>query len=246
MTKLSLKAIDLAYAVKSSKILFRNVSFEYSPGDIICLLGNNGAGKSTLLKVCAGILDASVGEISLNQANKNSFGEKEDVKVTSWLPQHLGRPENFNVIEFITLNELLYNKFRYLSGDLAIDYNEILREFDLMHLKKTELVALSGGEWKRVQLARMWASKAKVLLLDEPESDLDIRHKQDLIYKCKLYALENQSIIFITTHDLFFAKEIANKICALNDGLWVWNSDSDFFWRSNIVQKLYGIRSTIE
>jgi len=246
MTPIFLKSLDLAYAVKSGKILFRNVSFEFTGGDIICLLGNNGAGKSTLLKVCAGLLEPSYGQVSLLKSQDDLLKSHKNRKSISWLPQQLIRPENFNVIEFISLSDFLNRNTSYLSNELSIDYDNILRDFDLMHLKNTELVDLSGGEWKRVQLARIWASKAKVLFLDEPESDLDARHKHDLIYKCKLYARENQSIIFITSHDLFFAREIANKICALSDGLWVWNSDSDFFWRSNILQKLYGIRNSLE
>ena len=245
MKKLSIKANDLSYAVSPSKILFRNVCFDYSDGDIICLLGNNGAGKSTLLKVCAGLLEATSGKIDITSTNNTTYSDFEKENAVSWLPQQLFRPENFNVIEFLSLNDILFSKNNILYDKNLVDYKGILRDFELSHLEKRELIELSGGEWKRVQLARIWAKKAKVLFLDEPESDLDVSHKEELIFKCKLYARENNSIIFITTHDLLFAKEIANKICALSDGLWVWNSESDIFWKSNIIQKLYGIRKLL-
>jgi ABC-type cobalamin/Fe3+-siderophores transport system ATPase subunit len=245
MSNISIKANDLAYATKTSKILFRNVCFEYFGGDIICLLGNNGAGKSTLLKVCAGLLEATYGEIFLQNDGKISLNYFEKDYLMSWLPQQLIRPDNFNVIEFLSLNEIFYNKNNKICNKNLIDYKRILRDFEVSHLEKRELIELSGGEWKRVQLARIWSKKAKVLFLDEPESDLDISHKQELIYKCQSYARQNNSIIFITTHDLFFAKEVANKICSLSDGLWVWNSKADIFWESNIIQKLYGIRKLL-
>lgn len=244
MSNISIKANDLAYATKTSKILFRNVCFEYFGGDIICLLGNNGAGKSTLLKVCAGLLEASYGEIFLlKSVGQIPLNYSEYSNIISWLSQQLDRPNNFKVIEFLSLNEFFYNKNSILCDKKRIYYKGILNDFELSHLEKRELSELSGGEWKRIQLARIWAKKSRILFLDEPENDLDIRYKQELIYKCKSYAKQNNSIIFITTHDLFFAKEVANKICALSDGLWVWNSDADIFWESNIIQKLYGIRN---
>lgn len=240
-----IKANDLAYASKMNKILFQNVCFEYSGGDIICLLGNNGAGKSTLLKVCAGILEPTYGEILFTNGSGILLNDLRKENLLSWLSQYLQRPENFNVVEFLSLNERSCYNNSGLSKKNKIDFQAILRDFDLLHLEKRELIELSGGEWKRVQLARIWAEKAKILFLDEPESDLDISHKQQLIHKCKQYAQQNNSTIFMTTHDLFFAKEVANKICALSEGLWVWNSDADIFWKSNIIQKLYGIRKTL-
>jgi ABC-type cobalamin/Fe3+-siderophores transport system ATPase subunit len=245
MSNLVIKANDLAYATNFSKILFRNVNFEYFGGDIICLLGNNGSGKSSLLKVCAGLLEATYGKLHIQYTHKIYSNHYTENNIMSWLPQQLGRPADFNVIEFLNLSGIFINKNKVLYNKNLIDYSSILRDFEVSHLEKRELIELSGGEWKRVQLARIWAKKARILFLDEPESDLDISHKLGLIERCKLYALQNNSIIFIATHDLLFAKEVANKICALSDALWVWNSEADVFWGANIIQKLFGVRKLL-
>ncbi|APJ04997.1 ABC transporter ATP-binding protein [Silvanigrella aquatica] len=228
MSSISLKAKHLAYALDSSKILFRNVCFEYKGGDIVCLLGHNGAGKSTLLKVCAGVLSPSNGNLVFYN---NLLPYQNGI---SWLPQQLSRPENFNVTEFLNLQPMA--SLNIESGNL-----HILDDFGIHSLNEMELTELSGGEWKRVQLARIWSHKAKWLFLDEPESDLDWNYKEELIYNCKLYAQQNNAIIFMTTHDLYFAKKVANKICALSDGIWVWDSSADVFWNSKIIHKLYGV-----
>lgn len=241
MRNVILKANSISYYTEDYKCLFRNVSFEYFGGDIICLLGNNGAGKSTLLKVCAGLLQPDLGDISINIANEiNSMKISKDSSI-SWLPQSLTRPQNFNVLEFLSLNRIYFNKNKLLNDKNIVDYEAILSDFNILHLRKRELIDLSGGEWKRVQLARIWAQKSKVVLLDEPDNDLDLSYKQDLIYNCKLFSRKNNSIIFIITHDILFAKEVANKICVLNNSLWVWNSNAELFWSLYVFKKVFGI-----
>ena len=77
--------------------------------------------------------------------------------------------------------------------------------------------------------------------MDEPDSDLDLKYKYLLIEYCKNYVKENKAILFLITHDLNFAKNIATKICALKEGLWVWDSNAMNFWDSKIINKLYDL-----
>jgi ABC-type multidrug transport system ATPase subunit len=197
----------------------------------VCVLGNNGAGKSTFLKLCAGLLSPTYGSIIFNHFSISDILKKKSHFSISWLPQQLRRAENFNVIEFLSLNNKDVRKF-----------DPILEEFDLSFLRNKELSALSAGEWKRVQLGKIWLKTSALLCLDEPDSDLDVNYKIGLRDKCRRYAFENQAIVFIVTHDLDFAKEVANKICALSQGLLVWNSSAELFWKGNFLSKLYGLK----
>ncbi len=239
MKNIEINAFNLAYQWNSSKIIFRNVQFSYQEGDIICLLGNNGAGKSTLLKICAGILKPSQGSLAILQNGKVLKENDKIIKMLSWLPQQLNRPEHFSVKEFLALQSI-FSERKLLDVQENFIYRE-LKKFDIAHLYEAELKQLSGGEWKRVQLARIWLQEAKIIFMDEPDSDLDLKYKHLLIEYCKNYAKENKAIIFLITHDLNFARNIATKICALKDGLWVWNSHADKFWDSKIINKLYDL-----
>ncbi|WGL61360.1 ABC transporter ATP-binding protein [Pigmentibacter sp. JX0631] len=233
MKKISIFAKDLAYAVNSSNIIFRNVSFNYQEGDIICLLGNNGAGKSTLFKVCSNILKPTFGEYVIKEDNNVLQTNIEKIKYVKWLPQNLTRPENFRVNEFLTLDYSL-NKSNVEESKI-----EFLKNLDISHLLYTDLNKLSGGEWKKVQLTRIWRTNSRIIFMDEPDSDLDVKNKYLLKEFCLEYAKKNRAIIFMITHDLNFAKIIANKVCAIKNGLWIWNSEAENFWNSRTVEKLY-------
>ena len=235
MKKISIFAKDLAYAINSSNIIFRNVNFNYKEGDIICLLGSNGAGKSTLLKVGSNILEPTFGEYDIIEDNIVLQSKETKIKIVKWLPQNLARPENFRVNEFLTLDfSLQYNSVEDIK-------TESLKDLEISHLLFTDLDKLSGGEWKKVQLTRIWLTNSRIIFMDEPDSDLDVKNKYFLKEFCLEYVRRNKAILFLITHDLNFAKSIANKICAIKNGLWIWNSEAEHFWSSNLKEKLYDI-----
>jgi ABC-type cobalamin/Fe3+-siderophores transport system ATPase subunit len=209
--------------------ILRNISFEFEASGIICLLGNNGAGKSTLLKTCAGILEPDFGALSLNQLNVHHMDEKQRAQKIGWLAQSLARCEDVSVHEFMNL-----------SSSHFLEESKLLNLFDLSKLRHQDILHLSGGEWKRLQLARLWKEKSQILLLDEPDSDLDPYYKKKVIKLCKQYVKENNAIVLVSTHDIFFAREIATRICVMSNGLLVWNSEASEFWNSDVIRSVYG------
>lgn len=209
--------------------ILRNISFEFEASGIICLLGNNGAGKSTLLKTCAGILEPDFGVLSLNQFNVHHMDEKHRAQKIGWMAQSLPRCEDLSVYEFMNL-----------SSSHSLEGTKFLDLFDLTRLRHQDVLHLSGGEWKRLQLARLWQEKPQILLLDEPDSDLDPYYKKKVVKLCKQYVKENNAIVLVSTHDIFFAREIATWICVMSNGLLVWNSGASEFWNSNAICSVYG------
>lgn len=209
--------------------ILRNISFEFAMPGIICLLGNNGAGKSTLLKTCAGILEPDFGTLSFNQLNVHHMDEKQRAQKIGWLAQSLVRCEDLSVHEFMNLSSLSF-----------FEESELLNLFELSKLKQHDILNLSGGEWKRLQLARLWKEKPQILLLDEPDSDLDPYYKKKVVKLCKQYVKANNAIVLVSTHDIFFAREIATQICVMSNGLLVWNSEASEFWNSDVIRSVYG------
>lgn len=223
-------AQELSYAAVRApyRSLICNMSFEFQGPQVICLLGNNGAGKSTLLKACAGILKLDSGALFLNQTKVSQMSTQRRSEEIGWLAQNLVRCENMRVHEFMELN--------FCHPDVP----SILNLFGLNSFLKTEISLLSGGEWKRLQLARLWQRPYSILLLDEPDADLDPYHKRKLVDLCKKYSQEQYAIVFVSTHDIFFAREIATQVCVVKDGLLVWDSPADEFWKSNVLRNVYG------
>lgn len=217
------------YFNNNDTFFLKNINFSFKTGEIICILGNNGSGKSTFLKVCAGILKPSCGTVTLDRKNIHTLADEERAKLVAWQPQSLSTPYNMTLAEFMKLTP-------------GYNCEELLKLFEIEKLKDKNISAFSGGEWKRSQLARLWQSNAKLVLLDEPDSDLDLRHKKKLVHFCKNYVQQNKAIMAIVTHDIVFAKEVADRVCALSEGYLVWNSRSDEFWNTKVINKIFSTK----
>lgn len=225
---------------EQASCLLKNISCEFSGPQIICLLGNNGSGKSTLLKICAGILEPSQGTVFLNDQNIFQLDRKQRARDIVWQPQNLRRPYQMTVSEFMELTSPTQNG--YLVSSSYFSFQEALQAFEIEEFKNQNVENISGGEWKRVQLARIWQSNYKLVLLDEPDSDLDLRHKKKLVHFCQQYVLKNNAVLIIATHDIIFANELADTVCALANGYLVWNSKSDDFWKTKVVNKVFSTK----
>ncbi len=227
--------------------LLKNINFSITGGQIVCLLGNNGSGKSTLLRLCAGLLKPSYGDIFLNDLDIFKLQDEERAKLIAWLPQNLSRPYSMTQSEFMDLTQLpvsscmssrgLPTSSPCLTGGSNLE--KFLELFEVERFKYKQISTLSGGEWKRTQLARLWQTNCRFMLLDEPDGDLDLRHKKKLSRLCKQYVHQNNTIMLIVTHDIVFAREVADKIFALADGHLVWNSHQSEFWNSKIINKIF-------
>jgi len=209
--------------------ILKNISFFWQSPQVVCLLGHNGSGKTSFLKACAGLVPLDQGKIQLNGVSCMEKNAAWRALKISWLAQNLSRCENFKTQDFLLLGA---SKNRPLVFEKDV--------FDVQALLSQQITSLSGGEWKRVQLARIWQNKSKILLLDEPDSDLDPKQKKRLGFLCKQYVHENQAIVIVATHDILFARTFATTICLMHKGTLVWNSCAHSFWKTSLCEQFYG------
>ena len=220
---------DVSFSYSSTCIL-KKINIEILPGDVVVLLGNNGAGKSTLLKMCAGLLKASSGRVTLLQKNLNTLDLQQCAEKVVYLPQHLMRPEHFPVWQFMQFGSHAKEQIK-----------NALDEFDAQQFVDRDCFTLSGGEWLRVQLARIFVQPAKVILLDEPSAGLDLEHVGFLARRCRLKAQSEQCGIVISTHDLTFALAVATKIFILDQGQCVWNEAVELLPYTGVLERLFHV-----
>ncbi len=177
------------------KQVFSNLSLEIKEGEILCVLGASGSGKTTLLNILAGLIDFE-GSIEASQ---------ERVGYVFQEPR---------LISSLTVEQNL--QYACPSSEEKID--EILRKTELIHVKNAYPNTLSGGEKKRVAIARAFLCSAPLLLLDEPFSSLDtplkIRLSQVFF---KLWKEQRQTVVFVT-HDIEEACMLAHRVVVLKDG----------------------------
>ena len=210
MGKVTLKNISHKFDKEN---VLNNINLEIQDGELFTLLGPSGCGKTTLLRIIAGFIKPSIGEVYLSEQNiTNVSPEKRDIGIVF---QNYALFSHMSVYENITYGL----KIKKLSKQQIVETaNNYLDLVGLYEYKERKIDELSGGQQQRVALARSLAVEPKVLLLDEPLSNLDaaLRDKmRDEIHR--LQKTLNITTVFIT-HDQREALSISDRIAVFNYG----------------------------
>lgn len=210
MGKVTLKNISHKFDKEN---VLNNINLEIQDGELFTLLGPSGCGKTTLLRIIAGFIKPSVGEVYLSDENiTNVSPEKRDIGIVF---QNYALFSHMSVYENITYGLKIKKLSKRQIVDTANNYLELVGLYDYKDRKIDEL---SGGQQQRVALARSLAVEPKVLLLDEPLSNLDaaLRDKmRDEIHR--LQKTLKITTVFIT-HDQREALSISDRIAVFNFG----------------------------
>ncbi|MCL1892682.1 MAG: ABC transporter ATP-binding protein [Holophagaceae bacterium] len=170
-----------------------NVSLEILPGECVGILGPNGAGKSTLLKAMSGLLKAT-GNVIWQGRILDHIPFIERGRILAWLGQESAVEFAFPVRDVVAQGRFAHND----DGQLV---DEAMDALDIVHLAKRPVTELSGGERRRVFLARALATGAPLQLWDEPASSLDVRHALE-VYALARRLATNGSSILVSLHDI--------------------------------------------
>jgi iron complex transport system ATP-binding protein len=208
---------DLAVDLDGTAIL-HGVSCEVGAGGWLGLIGPNGAGKTTLLRAVAGLLPYR-GEVLLDGAGTRSLSGRDRARLIAYMPQEPVLPPDMAVAEYVLLGRTPY--VRFLGGPGSSDREAAARAADRLGVDRfagRRLASLSGGERKRVVLARALAQEPKVLLLDEPTASLDIGHQQQVLDLVDELRRTEGLTVLSTLHDLTSAGQYAGQLVLLHEG----------------------------
>jgi len=198
--------------------LFRGLDLAAEPGRIWSLVGPNGSGKSTLLRCLAGLRAPDEGEVFIDQQPLTALrGPQRAVRV-AYLPQLTPLYHDLEVHQLVMLGRAPHlSRWR---GPSAEDQHRVERSLERVwarDLAGRRVSTLSGGERQRVMLARLLATDATVLLLDEPTTSLDIGHALRLLDLCRTLADDGAAII-LAMHELDLARRVCDHAVCLGAG----------------------------
>ena len=210
----TLEITNLTKIIKK-RVILKNVSVKVEPQEIVALLGPNGAGKTTMFSIVLGILNPTQGKVIFNNKVINELPihirAKEGI---SYLPQSRSIFRGLTVEENIRAVAEVAIKDQDKEDELV---EHLLNEFKIAHLRTASALSLSGGEARRVEIARCLTTSPKVLLLDEPFAALDPIAIIEL--KEMLKHLREKGIsIFITDHNVKETLDIVDRAYILNSG----------------------------
>ena len=198
-----------------NKQVVRNISLSINRGEIVGLLGPNGAGKTTTFYIIVGLIKPDTGEIYMENIDVSNLPiYLRGQKGISYLPQEASIFRGMNVEDnLMSIIEIIEkNKDKH-----QIILENLLNEFDIQHVRKSKSIVLSGGERRRLEIARTLASNPKYLLLDEPLTGIDPVSIEEI--KIIIKKLKNKNIgVLITDHNVRETLKIVDKVYIVNEG----------------------------
>lgn len=241
MRELILHTRDLAVGY-GGKALIDDIALTVRPGEILTLIGPNGAGKSTILKTITRQLKPVAGAIWLDGKALSGLPERDLARTMSILMTERVDPERMTCEDVVSAGRYPY------TGRLGIlsaqDRAQVAVAMELVHvsdLRDREFSQISDGQRQRVMLARAICQEPKVLLLDEPTSYLDVRHKLELLAILKELALKQKVAVVMTLHELDLAQKASDKILCVRQGqIDRYGTPEEIFSRG-YIQQLYDI-----
>lgn len=220
------------------------VSLDIPTGGITALVGPNGAGKSTLLTMIGRLLGMDEGMITVGNLDVSTAKSADLARVFSVL-----RQEN-HFITRLTVRQLVgFGRFPYNKGRLTKKDDEIISNyisfFELEDLQNRYLDELSGGQRQRAYVAMVLAQETDHVLLDEPLNNLDIAHSVQMMSLLRRAADEFGRTIVVVLHDLNFAAQYADAICAVKDGRVFAHGEVEDVMRNDILTELFNTPITV-
>ena len=212
-----LRADCVSYAVQD-KALVSKVGVDLGPGEMLAIVGPNGAGKSTLCALLAGDLAPMEGEVEVCGRAVRATKPAALARLRSMLSQHTPLRFPFTAREVALMGR--HPHIPRWRSPTETDYalaEGAMQSTQVLHLADRLYSTLSGGEQRRVSLARVLAQDTPVVLLDEPTAALDIGHQQLVMSLCRQLANDGRAVLAVL-HDLNLAGAYADRIMVMSEG----------------------------
>jgi iron complex transport system ATP-binding protein len=209
---------DLTFQYRSTPTLTK-VSLKLQESETLGMVGPNGSGKTTLLKCLNKILEPKQGTIMLDQQAIKKMSRLQVAKHIGYVPQSsVGDQETLLVFDMVMMGRRPHIAWQSSDKDTEKVW-EALKMMGIEHLSMRNFFEISGGEQQRVLIARSLAQEAKVILLDEPTSNLDIKHQLEVMDLTHKLVTEQHLAAAIAIHDLNLAAWFCDKIVMMKNGV---------------------------
>ncbi len=226
---------NISKKIKKTEII-KDISLEVKSGEIVGLLGPNGAGKTTTFYIICGLIQSSSGAIYFDDIDISQFAfHKRALKGIGYLPQESSIFKDLSVEENLYLaSEVVRDE----SGIRAKRVEELLNLFNIEPIRARLGISLSGGERRRVEIARALVSNPKFLLLDEPFAGVDPLAINDIQAVIRQLASINIGIL-ITDHNVRETLSICDRSYVIKSGSLLTSGSSDEIYKDELVKKHY-------
>lgn len=222
----------------------RDVTLHLAAGQLVALTGPNGSGKSTLLKLLARVHTPQTGEIAFEQTPLPQWPAKEYAKRVGYLPQDPDPAFPMRAVDVVVTGRAPYlDRFAWESDRDWEEAHRALALCDASHLTARYLDEMSGGERKRVFLARVLAGTPRLILLDEPLSALDLSHVQQFSLLLREVVDRTGCTVVFAAHDLNWAAAHSDRMLVMQNGTLALDASPSEVMRPEVMSRLFGFEA---
>ena len=236
---LTAKKLSVGYGEKT---VIADVELTAAPGQILCLIGPNGAGKSTLLKTLIRALPPVRGEIILAGRTLRDYRERELARLCAAVLTGKPEPELMRCGEVVAAGRYPYTgRLGLLTEKDRRVVREIMEKVGITALADLDFTHVSDGQRQRVLLARALCQQPRLLILDEPTSFLDIRHKLEFLQLLRSLSREREIAVVMSMHELELAERFADAAVCIKDGRVDRSGTPAEIFTGGYIDTLYGM-----
>lgn len=234
-----ISASHITVTYRNGHTALRDSSFETPTGSITALVGINGSGKSTLFKAIMGFVRLSRGSITVFGMPVRNALKKN---LVAYVPQSEDVDWNFPVLVEDVVMMGRYGHMNFLRQPKDVDYaavTDALQRVNMLPFRKRQIGELSGGQKKRVFLARAIAQEAKVILLDEPFTGVDVKTEDQIIALLKEIR-KSGAVMLVSTHNLGSVPEFCDRTVLIKGTVLGYGPTSEIFTEENLTKTFGG------
>ncbi|MGL6162380.1 ABC transporter ATP-binding protein [Microbulbifer sp.] len=235
MKRLEVSCLQLGLERQRRPVL-NEISCVFKPFELTAVVGPNGAGKSSLLQTLAGVLAPTAGHIELDGQPAGRISPAQRARLCAYLPQAETPAWSLRAADLVALGLLPWGR----PKDRERRVSAALQLVDAQQLADRPVTRLSGGELRRVQLARLLVGEAPLLIADEPTAALDIRHQLQLMHTFRRQADAGKTVV-LALHDLPMAARFCDRILLLEQGRLVAQGTPEDVFTPALIGDVYGV-----
>jgi iron complex transport system ATP-binding protein len=239
------KVENASFSYNGGDLVFANLNFEVPRGEVLAILGANGIGKTTLFRCLMGFLKFRTGDVWIDGKNTCLMGASEFWRDLSYVPQGKGLIFDYSVLNMVVMGRS--NNIGFGRMPKKEDYRaaqRILEELNLDALADRPCTTLSGGQLQMVLIARALVKNPKILVMDEPESNLDMKNQLKTLDLIDTLAHKKNYTVLINTHFPAHALRCADKTLIMGPEGYLEGDTRQVVTQENI-EAYFGVRAKV-
>ncbi|MBN1836402.1 MAG: ABC transporter ATP-binding protein [Spirochaetales bacterium] len=224
--------------------VLQGIDVNVREGELCAVLGNNGAGKSTLLKCLAGLLHPRAGSVYLNGEDRASLSGRQAARLLAYVSQREAGQGRLTVFDAVLMGRRPHINWAVRDQDLEV-VEKVIETLEMEELALRYVDELSGGEFQKVVIARALAQEPRVLLLDEPSSNLDLRNQLEVMQTVRRAVEERGISTLMAIHDLNLALRFSDTFLLLRSGTVLARGGPEVI-SADSIEAAYGVKVRVE